>query len=81
MPRWSMPRGGRLHASFLRQNRLPYGSGRPLKTLLGRSFVLGCACAVNRPLMELALPLPEAVVSHDWWLALCAASAGRDHLP
>ncbi|MGO9108355.1 MAG: glycosyltransferase family 2 protein [Thermoguttaceae bacterium] len=66
-----------VHASFLRQNRLPYGSGRPLKTLLGRSFVLGCACAVNRPLMELALPLPKVVASHDWWLALCAVSAGK----
>jgi len=66
-----------VHASFLRQNRLPYGSGRPLKTLLGRSFVLGCACAVNRPLIELALPLPEVVASHDWWLALCAVSAGQ----
>ena len=66
-----------IHASFLRQNRLPYGSGRPLKTLLGRSFVLGCACAVNRPLLELALPLPDVVASHDWWLALCAATAGR----
>jgi glycosyltransferase involved in cell wall biosynthesis len=66
-----------VHASFLRQNRLPYGSGRRLKTLLGRSFVLGCACAVNRPLVELALPLPEVVAAHDWWLALCAASAGQ----
>ena len=66
-----------VHASFLRQNRLPYGSGRPLKTLLGRSFVLGCACAVNRPLLELALPLPEVAASHDWWLALCAAGAGE----
>ena len=66
-----------VHASFLRQNRLPYRSGRPLKTLLGRSFVLGCACAVNRPLLELALPLPEVAASHDWWLALCAASAGQ----
>ncbi len=66
-----------VHASFLRQNRLPNGSGRPLKTLLGRSFLLGCACAVNRPLLELALPQPEVAASHDWWLALCAASAGR----
>jgi rhamnosyltransferase len=66
-----------VHASFLRQNRLPFGSGRPLKTLLGRSFILGCATAVNRSLLELALPLPEVVASHDWWLALCAASAGR----
>ena len=66
-----------LHPSFLRQNRLPHGSGQLLKTLLGRSFVLGCACAVNRPLLELALPLPATVAWHDWWLALCAASAGQ----
>jgi len=66
-----------VHASFLRQNRLPYGSAGQLRTLLGRSFVLGCACAVNRPLVELALPLPEVAASHDWWLALCAAGAGQ----
>jgi len=66
-----------VHASFLRQNRLPYGSTGQLKTLLGRSFVLGCACAVNRPLIELALPLPKAAASHDWWLALCAAGTGE----
>ena len=66
-----------LHPSFLRHNRLPHRSAAPLKTLLGRSFVLGCACAVNRPLMELALPVPKVAASHDWWLALCAATAGR----
>jgi glycosyltransferase involved in cell wall biosynthesis len=66
-----------VHSSFLRHNRLPYRCSAPLKTLLGRSFVLGCACALNRVLLELALPLPEAAASHDWWLALCAASAGQ----
>ncbi len=66
-----------IHPSFFRQNRLPYGSGRRLNTLLGRSYVLGCACAVNRALVELALPLPEIAASHDWWLALCAGGAGE----
>ena len=70
------PAGQPLHGSFLRQNRLPYLHYRPMATLLGRSYVLGCACAVNRPLLELALPLPEPIASHDWWLALCAAAAG-----
>jgi rhamnosyltransferase len=69
--------GRKRHPSFLRQNRLPYGAGRPLRTLLGRSFVLGCACAVNRALLEFALPLPESMASHDWWLALCAATIGE----
>ena len=49
----------------------------PLRTLLGRSFVLGCASGMNRPLLELALPLPGRIASHDWWVALCAAAAGQ----
>jgi hypothetical protein len=31
----------------------------------------------NRPLIDLALPIPEGAVMHDWWLALCAAVWGR----
>jgi rhamnosyltransferase len=69
--------GRTLHRSFLRHNRLPYQSNRPMATMLGRSYVLGCACAVNRALLDLALPLPESIASHDWWLALCAAAAGE----
>ena len=69
--------GQTLHGSFLRHDRLPYQSNRPMATLLGRSYVLGCACAVNRALLDLALPLPEVIASHDWWLALCAAAAGE----
>jgi glycosyltransferase involved in cell wall biosynthesis len=65
-----------LHPSFLRYSRLPYASGRPLRSLLGRSFVLGCATVINRPLLDFALPLPTAVASHDWWVALCAACVG-----
>jgi rhamnosyltransferase len=66
-----------VHDSFLRHARLRHSEGRPLRILLGRSFVLGCACMVNRPLMEFALPLPSVVASHDWWMALCAASVGH----
>ena len=66
-----------IHPSFLHYSRLRHGEGQPLRILLGRSFVLGCACMVNRPLMEFALPLPATVASHDWWTALCAASVGQ----
>lgn len=66
-----------IHPSYLRQCRLPYASDQPLAVLVGRGFVLGCAAAINRALLELALPLPAAVASHDWWIALCAASAGQ----
>lgn len=49
----------------------------PLRLLLSRNFVTGCASVVNRSLMNVALPFPASVVMHDWWTALCAASFGH----
>ena len=66
-----------VHPSFLRYSRLRQGGPEPLGTLLGRSYVLGCASLMNRPLLELSLPLPASIASHDWWVALCAAAAGQ----
>jgi len=48
-----------------------------LQTLLLSNFVTGCTCLLNRQLAELALPVPQAAIVHDWWMALCAASAGH----
>ncbi len=65
-----------VHPSFFSHSRLRHGGPQPLRTFLGRSVVLGCASALNRPLLELALPLPASVPWHDWWIALCAAAVG-----
>lgn len=46
-------------------------------SLLVQNFVTGCATAVNRALIDLARPIPEVSLMHDWWLALCAAAGGR----
>jgi hypothetical protein len=48
-----------------------------LRVALAHNFVTGCASLCNRALVELALPVPPEAVLHDWWLALCAAAAGR----
>src|SRR5205814_1014306 len=48
----------------------------PLGTLLIHNTVVGCTMAINRHLAELADPLPSKS-PHDWWLSLCAASAGK----
>jgi glycosyltransferase involved in cell wall biosynthesis len=45
--------------------------------LLSRNEVTGCAIGCNRALLELALPMPEAAIMHDWWLALFAGFCGR----
>jgi hypothetical protein len=67
----------RIHPSFMGYQGLDHESRDPLRVLLTQNFVTGCATAINRPLLELATPLPEDVIMHDWWLALCAAACGR----
>ena len=65
-----------IEGSLLRFQGLRHEEGWPLPTLLLQNFVTGCTCLVSRSLLELALPIPDDVVMHDWWLALCAASSG-----
>ena len=45
--------------------------------LLSRNEVTGCAMACNRALLDIALPIPDEAIMHDWWLALCAAYFGN----
>ena len=45
--------------------------------LISRNEVTGCAMACNRALLEVALPISDQAVMHDWWLALCAGYFGR----
>lgn len=67
----------RIHPSFMSYQGLTHESRDPLRVLLTQNFATGCAAAINRPLLELAVPLPADVIMHDWWLALCAAACGR----
>ena len=67
----------RIHLSFMGYQGLTHESRDPLRVLLTQNFVTGCATAINRPLLELAIPLPADVIMHDWWLALCAAACGH----
>lgn len=64
-----------LHASFSEFQRTSYDKADPLGTLLIHNAVVGCTIAMNRQLLELALPLPAGTM-HDWWLAACAAAGG-----
>ena len=46
------------------------------RDLLFQNTVTGCSVVMNRALVRKALPVPSAVVMHDWWLALVASSFG-----
>jgi hypothetical protein len=63
--------------SFWSLAALKPGNENNPQRLLSRNEVTGCALACNRALLEIALPIPEDAIMHDWWLALCAAYFGR----
>jgi glycosyltransferase involved in cell wall biosynthesis len=41
-------------------------------TLAFLDYVRGCTSMFHRSLISRALPIPEAAMSHDWWLGICA---------
>lgn len=49
----------------------------PLRILIAQNFVTGCTVAINRPAMEIALPVPGGAIMHDWWMALVVAACGH----
>ena len=63
--------------SFVRLMRLQPGSQYKPQRLISRNEVTGCAMACNRALLELALPVSDQAVMHDWWLCMCAGFFGR----
>lgn len=51
------------------------GSGF-FKNLYKNSFI-GCCMAMRRDVLKLALPFPEDIPMHDWWIGLIAEAAFR----
>lgn len=50
-----------------------------LNRLLIQNVVTGCTVMINKKLAILALPIPNDVIMHDWWLGLVASSFGEIH--
>ncbi len=63
--------------SFWAYQAIAPALGRKLRTALMNATVTGCATAVNRALVALALPVPDDCVMHDWWCNLVAAAFGE----
>ncbi len=67
--------GKPLGKTFARQVAVPVPKGAdPLPPYLLGNRVPGCTLAVNRALLELAIPQPDDTPMHDWWLAALAAT-------
>jgi rhamnosyltransferase len=63
--------------SFINAMQLRPSDQHNPQRLISRNEVTGCAMGCNRALLEIALPISNQAVMHDWWLALCAGYFGR----
>jgi len=45
--------------------------------LLMQNTITGCTVMINRKLAELAIPIPNEIIMHDWWLGLLASKFGK----
>lgn len=71
-----------LNPSFWNYSRLNPYLAKDLNRLLPQNVITGCTMLINKPLLELAMPIPEEAVMHDWWIGLVAVAFGKiDCLP
>ncbi|GAP74583.1 alpha-L-Rha alpha-1,3-L-rhamnosyltransferase [Pseudoalteromonas sp. SW0106-04] len=63
--------------SFFEYQGLPHASELSFPKLFIQNNVTGCASLVNRCLLELATPLPDQVLVHDWWFTQVAHALGK----
>ena len=63
--------------SFWAYQKLNPDKMQTIERLLVQNCVTGCATLFNRRLVDIALPIPEGAIMHDWWFALVAATEGR----
>jgi GT2 family glycosyltransferase len=66
--------GRMLAASFMADRG---GFNGSVSSTLWRSRYIGCAMAVRRSLLQIALPFPADLHAHDMWLGAMAAIFGR----
>jgi len=64
-------------SSFMKFQHIRHDSEHALSVLLVQNFVTGCTVMLNRKLVLSALPVPNGVMMHDWWFALCASAYGQ----
>jgi glycosyltransferase involved in cell wall biosynthesis len=67
----------RIAPSFVKYQGINANYGKSLKKEMLENVVTGCAMIINRPLADLALPIPQKCKMHDWWIAMVAAAFGE----
>jgi len=68
-----------IHPSFMKWRRYQVDAQKPLATVLGQNGVMGNTVLMNRALASAALPFPDELHVHDYWLAVVAELLGERH--
>lgn len=70
-----------IHPSFWRYTGLnPHST--TLNRLLTQNALTGCTFLMNRPLLNVSIPIPSQAIMHDWWVGLVASAFGHiAHVP
>lgn len=63
--------------SFLEYSGLEGRYSSDFKSMLIQNVVTGCTVIMNRKLVELATPIPNSAIMHDWWIALVSTALGN----
>jgi len=66
-----------IHAeSFSKYQNLKPRKMKSLNRLLVQNVITGCTVMINRALKNIALPVPNSAIMHDWWFGLVASAFG-----
>jgi len=68
---------GLLHNSLWKYQHIKPNQNTKLDALLLRNSITGCTMMINKALKNLAGPIPNEAIMHDWWIALVAAAFGK----
>jgi glycosyltransferase involved in cell wall biosynthesis len=63
--------------SFWRYQHLAPDLGSAFSRLLMQNVVTGSTVLLNRAAREIALPIPQEAIMHDWWFALVVSAFGK----
>jgi len=62
--------GKTTHQSFFKFRGIKYTNEKDIALMLGHSGVMGNTILMNRKLAETAIPFPNPLKTHDYWIAL-----------
>ena len=63
--------------SFWKHQNLDPNLADNFSRVLVQNVVTGCTVLINKALRDLANPIPNDCIMHDWWVALVAAAFGK----